>query len=92
MGVVRGGKQEATRAGSGNLGKVERLLGGAGSCPGCAQVGTKELAGHRQHFTAEVSAEVLWEVEHSVLWVIAEIPETASRKHPEAKHRGSAGV
>lgn len=27
-GVLRGGKQEATRAGSGNLGEVGRLLGG----------------------------------------------------------------
>lgn len=87
MGVLRGGKEEAE---SGNLGEVGRLLGGAGSCPGCApHPGGNQEAGWTP---AKVSADILWDVEHSVLWTVAEIPETASRDHPEAKHRGRAGV
>ena len=51
----------------------------------------RRLAGNRQRFTAKISAEVLWSSEHRVVWVIAEIPETASREYPKAKHGRSTG-
>lgn len=67
-------------------------MGRDGHCPSCPWVEIGGMAGIWQNITPEVSAEFLRNIERSVLRVIAEIPEAASREYPEAKHRRSAGV
>lgn len=67
-------------------------MGGAGHCSGCPQVEIRRMAGNWQVFTPEVSMEVLRTIFYSVLRVIAEIPEAASREYLEAQHWRSVGV
>lgn len=50
------------------------------------------MKGDWQDFILKVSAEILRNIEDSVLGIIAELPEAASRKYPEAKHWRRAGI
>lgn len=50
------------------------------------------MAGNWQDFIPKVSAEVLRNIEHSVLRVVAEVCEATLREHLEANHWRSAGV
>lgn len=81
MGLGSGNLREAGRAGGRDC-KLSWLS------PGGDQEDGWKLAG----FTPKVSADALGNLEHSVLWVIAEIQETALRVYPEAKHRRRVGI
>lgn len=74
-------------------GRPGGLVEGTGSCSGCAsQLEIGKMKGNWQDFILKFSAEILRNIEDSVLGVIAELPEAASRKYPEAKHWRRAGI